>query len=148
MNNEIKALYEIRRQVFLNGYLQNPNNYDDSLAYAYYNRIAPVLNMEGSRNEAYVFDEACFVKSDFAKQVLDYLDDKWLKKEWSDVTFYKLEDLFGGYHSNRVELIYILAYARIQNLFDNALWDAVESDAPTEAKPITSKFSPQEVTFS
>ena len=35
MNNEIVALYELKRQAFLLGYIQFPDKFNDALAFAY-----------------------------------------------------------------------------------------------------------------
>lgn len=145
-----KALYEIKRQNFLIGYVQNPERYDDALAYAYENRIAPVFH-EAIMREAHEedpFEDAYSISADFVNRVLKHIDELWLEKKFDEVGFYDLETHFGDHHEYRVELIHILEYARIAGRFDDELYAAVEANAPAEANSIDSSFSPSDVYFS
>jgi hypothetical protein len=147
---QLIALYEIKRQTFLNGFIQNPDRFSSALAYAYYNRIAPIFH-ETSAHEAYgrvdPFEEIYAVKRDFVDKVTKYVDERWRAKDFEAIAFYSLEDKFGG-KGSRVELIGTLEYARINRLFDDAVWKAIDSNAPVEAHGLESTFTPKDVEFS
>lgn len=146
---DIKALYELKRQSFLIGYVQNPDHFDAALAYAYEHRIAPVFH-EAIMREVHgedPFAEAYAVSADFINKVLKHIDKLWIDKKFDELGFYDLEGHFGDHHKYRVELIHILEYARISRRFDDALYNAVEANAPVEANSIDSSFSPQDVYF-
>lgn len=150
MNQQLVALYEIKRQSFLLGYIQTPDRFDNALAYAYYHRVAPVFH-ENIARETYgsdPFDEIYAVKRDFALEVLNYVDERSLAGDLKAIEFNSLENKFGGYKVNRMELVNILEYARINRRFDSAVWAAIESRAPMEANPLESKFTPEDVDFS
>lgn len=48
------------------------------------------------------------VKEDFITEVMRYVDERWLAKDFDALGFYNLEDKFGGYKTNRIELIHAL----------------------------------------
>lgn len=151
MYSQLIALYELKRQSFLVGYIQNPDHFSDALAYAYYHRIAPVFHEDIAR-ETYAadpFEEVYAVKSDFINDVLKYVDDRWRDDDLKAVAFAELEIKFGGYRTNRIELIRTLGYARIdgRHRFDDKLWAAIENRAPCEASSIDAMFSPKDVEF-
>lgn len=143
------ALYEVKRQAFLNSYLQNRERFSDALAFAYHHRIAPAFheNIARERYGGDPFDEVYAVKRDFIEEVTRYVDDCALADDFEAIGFYKLEDKFGGYKANRIELIYALEYARIDGRFDEKVWKAIEANAPMEANRLRSKFSPEDVEF-
>lgn len=148
MDNELIALYELKRQGFLIGYVQNPDRFSDSLAFAYYNRLAPIFH-ENIARETYgedPFADVYAVKGDFISEVLNYVDERDLAGDHQALEFYKLEDKFGG-RSNRIELIHVLEYARIDGRFNKQVWDAVLSNAPAEANNLDDTFSPNNVEF-
>lgn len=150
MDHQLIALYELKRQAFLLGYIQNPDRFSDALAFAYYHRIAPVFH-ENIARETYdcdPFEDIYFVKRDFILEVLKYIDERDLEKDYESLGFYNLEEKFGGYKANRIELIYALEYTRISGRFGDEFWKAVESNAPAEANSIDSTFSPKDVEFS
>jgi hypothetical protein len=147
---DIKALYELKRQSFLIGYVQNPDRFEDALAYAYEHRIAPVFH-EAIMREVHgedPFAEACSVSVDFINKVLKHIDKLWMDKNFGELGFYDLETHFGDHHEYRMELIHIIKYARISRRFDDTLYNAVEANAPAEANSINSSFSPDDVYFS
>ncbi|HDR9010640.1 TPA: hypothetical protein QDB08_003627 [Burkholderia vietnamiensis] len=149
MDHHLIALYELKRQSFLIGYIQNPEHFDSALAFAYYHRLAPIFHeqvmQEKFESDPYV--DAYSVKADFADEVIKYIDERWTDRDLAAVSFYNLEKKFGGHHANRVELIHTLEYARIKGCFDESFWAAVVSDAPVEASNLKSEFSPQDVYF-
>jgi len=150
MDNQLTALYEIKRQSFLLGYVQNPDRFSDALAFAYYHRMAPVFHEDIAR-ETYggdPFEDIYAVKRDFILEVLKYVDERALDHDYEAIQFSKLEDKFGGYKTNRMQLIYALEYARIDRRFDEKVWAAIESNAPMEANPLDATFLPQDVDFS
>jgi len=149
VNHELAALYEVKRQSFLIGFIQNPDHFNPALAFAYFNRVAPIFN-EYLDREAHGFDpfDAVYaVKADFVESVTKFVDKHWLAKNFSAIGFYDLEANFGGHHTNRVELIKVLEYARIAGGFDEATWKAIEANAPIEATDLAAKFSPSDVYF-
>ncbi|AGR73280.1 MULTISPECIES: hypothetical protein [pseudomallei group] len=149
MDQQLIALYELKRQSFLIGYIQNPENFDSALAFAYYNRLAPIFHEDSAREkyESDPFAEAYSVKAEFIDEVLKYVDDREHEGDLTAIEFYNLEDKFGGYKANRIELIYALEYARIDGRFNDAVWAAIERNAPAEANNLQKEFSPKDVHF-
>lgn len=80
-------------------------------------------------------------------EVLDYIDKCWLDKCLDKIAFYDLETKFGGYQTNRMELIHTIEYARISRRFDDEVYNAIESNAPMEANSLSSTFEPKDVFF-
>ncbi|MCY0388451.1 hypothetical protein OVY01_14695 [Robbsia sp. Bb-Pol-6] len=149
MDHQLIALYELKRQSFLIGYIQNPDKFSHALAFAYLNRIEPIFH-EGIMKEKYdadPFEEVYFVKANFMDEVYRFLDERNLAGDYDAIGFYKLEEKFGGYKANRIELIYTLEYARIDGRFSAEVWNAVVRDAPSEANHLKSIFSPKDVYF-
>lgn len=149
MNNQLVALYELKRQTFLVGYIQAPDRFNDALAFAYYHRIAPILH-EAVAREVYDLDpfaDVYAVKGDFVREVLHYVDDRARAEDFTALEFYNLEEHFGGYKTNRIELIHTLEYIRIDRRFDDKVWSAIERNAPMEASRLDATFSPDEVEF-
>jgi len=146
----IKALYEIKRQGFLIGYIQNRERFDDALAFAYENRLAPIFHEDIMRetHDEDPFAEAYAVTAEFMSAVVKFIDECWLNKALDEIEFYKLEDKFGGYKVNRIELIHTIEYARIAGRFDDTVYEAIEKNAPAEANSLDSSFSPTDVYFS
>lgn len=146
---DIRILYELKRQNFLIGYIQSPKHFDAALAYAYEHRIAPVFHEEIAR-EKYgedLFKEVYDVSADFMDEVYAYMDECDLNKKLDQLAFYKLEDKFGGYKRNRLELIRTIEYARVSGRFGDDVYKAIEKDAPAEANRIDDKFEPKDVHF-
>ncbi|MEQ9608782.1 MAG: hypothetical protein RLN99_14055 [Kiloniellaceae bacterium] len=131
------------------GYIQNPDRFSDALAFAYFHRVAPVFH-EVIAYETYdsdPFDEVYAVKRDFINEVLKYIDECDHAGDYDALGFYKLEDKFGGYKTNRMELLYALEYIRIDGRFGDEVWKAIESNAPAEANSIEATFSPKRLDF-
>jgi hypothetical protein len=149
VNPQDSALYEIKRQSFLMGFIVAPQHFSDALAFAYYNRLAPVFHEQIERELYGVdpFEQVYAVKADFINEVLHYVDEQDLAGNHADLGFYKLEDRFGGYKANRIELKWALEYARIDGRFSAKVWAAIEADAPVEANSLRSNFAPQDVSF-
>ena len=147
MDPQLIALYEIKRQTFLLGYVQNPNLFSPALAYAYYHRMVPIFHEAIARDDVDPFDGIYSVKADFIEQVTRYIDERDLAGDLQAVEFYKLETRFCGHHVNRADLIRSLEYTRIDGRFGSDVWAAVESNAPTEASSLRSTFSPRDVHF-
>ncbi len=147
MDNILVALYEVKRQNFLIAFKQNPELFDPALAYAYDNRIAPFFHQEVMRevyNGQDPFDSVYAVDADFMKNVLTYVDEKWLAKDYKALSFSDLENKFGGYKTNRMELVHTLEYACLCGRFDDTVWDAISHMAPCEAK-ISDSFEAKDV---
>ncbi|WP_441460169.1 hypothetical protein [Burkholderia thailandensis] len=150
MDQQLIALYELKRQSFLIGYIQNPKHFADALAFAYFNRLAPIFH-EDIMREYYgsdPFAEVYAVKADFMNEVLKYVDECEHQGDFTAIEFYNLEDKFGGYKANRIELIHTLEYARIDGRFSEKVWNAIEHNAPSEANRLEQAFSPKDVSFS
>ncbi|WP_240975791.1 hypothetical protein [Paraburkholderia aromaticivorans] len=77
MDQQLIALYEIKRQSFLIGYIQNPPNFSPALAYAYYARVAPIFheNIARERYGADPFEGVYSVKASFIDEVTKYVDE-------------------------------------------------------------------------
>ncbi len=148
MDSQLIALYELKRQTFLLGYIQNPDRFSDALAFAYYNRLAPIFH-ENVTRETYdedPFSDVYAVKGDFISKVLEFVDENDLAGNYQAIEFYNLEDKFGG-RSNRIEILHALEYARIDGRFGQKVWDAIVQNAPAEANRIDDSFSPKDVEF-
>lgn len=148
MDSQLIALYELKRQTFLLGYVQNPDRFSDALAFAYYNRLAPIFH-ENVARETYdedPFSDVYAVKGDFISKVLEFVDENDLAGNYQAIEFYNLEDKFGG-RSNRIEILHALEYARIDGRFGQKVWDAIVQNAPAEANRIDDSFSPKDVEF-
>ena len=143
------ALYETKRQNLLTSFIQNPDRFSKSLAYAYEKRLEPIFNEQIQRetNEADPFADVYAVKGDFIEELLKHIDELDLANKHNELGFYTLEDKFGGYKANRMELIAALEYMRIDGRFNDDVYAAIEADAPVEAKPIAKTFGPDEVYF-
>lgn len=142
---QLVGLYELKRQSFLIGYIQNSDRFNSALAFAYYHRIAPIFH-ENLARETYgrdPFEDIYAVKASFIDKVTKYVDECWRNNTLDKIEFYKLEAKFG----ERMELIFALEYARIDGRFDERVWRAIESNAPIEAKPLAHSFPPEEVDF-
>ncbi|MBU9402258.1 hypothetical protein [Burkholderia multivorans] len=149
MDQQLVALYELKRQSFLIGYIQNPEHFDSALAFAYFNRLAPIFHEDSTREKhgGDPFAEVYSVQADFMDEVLKYVDDREHEGDFTAIEFYNLEDKFGGYKANRIELIYTLEYARIDGRFNDEVWAAIERNAPSEATQLQKEFSPKDVHF-
>lgn len=149
MDQQLIALYEIKRQSFLIGYIQNPGHFDDALAFAYFNRLAPIFHEDIMREKYDIdpFAEVYAVKAGFMNDVLKYVDERDAAGDHAAIEFYTLEDNFGGYKANRIELIHTLEYARIDGRFNDDVWKAIERNAPAEANRLEKAFSPKDVSF-
>ena len=149
MDNCAIALYEIKRQAFLIGYIQFPDKFSSSLAYAYDRRIAPIFHdvaeCKGVAKED-PFSDAYVISEDFASDVIEYVEHEWLAKNLKAVEFYKIEEKFGG-RAKRAEIKFVLEYAKIDRRFDKDLWDAVVRNAPSEANNIKDTFTPDDIYF-
>src|ERR1043165_2045583 len=120
MDQHLVALFEFKRQSFLIGFIENPERFHPALAFAYYHRVAPIFH-EQIAHERYngdPFDEVYAVKRDFVLAVIKYVDERWLANDLEAIAFRTLEEKFGGYKVNRMELVYALEYARINRGFD------------------------------
>ncbi len=149
-DNILTALYETKRQGFLLGFMQYPKNFDAALAYAYYNRIAPLLHeeiMRESYNGSDPFTDVYTIKAGFVEEVLEYIDSCNQNQDTDALGFYKLEEKFGGYKSNRIELIHTIEYFRIDGRFDDSVYSAIEANAPSEANQLKKDFSPDNCFF-
>ncbi|WP_292029254.1 hypothetical protein [Brevundimonas sp. UBA2416] len=148
MDPQLIALYELKRQNFLLGYVQNPDRFSDSLAFAYYNRLEPIFH-ENIARETYEedpFSSVYAIKGDFISALLKFVDENDQAGNLQAIEFYNLEDKFGG-RSKRIEILHALEYARIDGRFGKKVWDAIVKNAPAEATMIDESFSPSNVEF-
>lgn len=146
----LTALYETKRQNFLIGFIQNPDHFSPALAYAYAHRLAPILH-EDIQREVYgsdPFAEIYAVKADFIEGVLEHIDELDLAGNHADLKFSNLEDKFGGYKANRMELYHAIEYMRIDGRFSDEVYDAISQMAPVEAQKYRKNFTPKDVHFS
>jgi hypothetical protein len=149
MDQQLIALYELKRQSFLIGYIHNPQYFSPALAFAYYNRVAPIFheNIAREKYESDPFEDVYAVKASFVDEVTKYVDECDLAGNLEAIGFYKLEERFGGYKANRIELLHSLEYARIDGRFSDAVWKAIEANAPAEANRLDDKFPPSDIHF-
>lgn len=143
---DIRALYEIKRQSFLIGFVQSPTRFNAALAYAYQNRISPIFHEQAAR-AVYgedPFEDAYSIKSAFVNEVASYIAERWQASDLAAVQFKKLETRFGG---NRMQLLHIIEYARMAGMFDDPLYNAIEANAPMNANSFLAKFEPEDVYF-
>lgn len=145
----LAAIYETKRQNFLIGFVNHPERFDPALAFAYYHRAAPIFHENDLRETegGDPFENIYSVKRQFILDVTNDVDKNWLDGTLENVQFNKLEDRFGGYKANRMEILLALEYCRIAGRFDDALFDAVVAGAPIEASKIDATFKPEDIYF-
>ncbi len=149
MDKQLVAIYELKRQSFLLGFVSNPDHFDQALAYAYDKRVAPLFH-EASAYEHYGFDpfeELYFVSRSFVDELTKYIDELERSRDYEALGFYQLEEKFGGYKVNRIELIFALEYTRISRRFSDETWTAISANAPAEAHNFDTAFLPKDVHF-
>lgn len=148
MDKQLVALYELKRQSPLLGYIQNRDHFSDALAFAYHRRVAPIFHeeIEGESYSTSPFEEAYAVKASFVDEVIKYIDEITHAEDFDAIEFYNLEEKLGG-RINRIKLILALEYMRIDDIFDDSVWMTIESNAPVEAKSLRPTFSPKDVFF-
>ncbi|MEO7240416.1 MAG: tyrosine--tRNA ligase [Sphingomicrobium sp.] len=149
MSNQINAIYENHRDHLLTAFIDHPDRFSSAYAYALFYRIAPIFHESSSRevHDGDPFEKAYWVSSSFITNLLKHIDDLWLNKDFDGLEFYKLEENFGGYKTNRSELIHALEYIRISDRFDDEVWRSISTNAPVEAHEIRQKFLPSDVYF-
>lgn len=149
MDKQILALYEMKRQSFLIGFIQSPRHFSESLAYAYYHRLAPLFHhpVDSDKFSVDPFADIYSVDKDFMLRVVQFVDECAAKGDFKSVGFVQLEEKFGGYKANRIELVRTLEYARIDRRFEPEVWTAIQTNAPIEANNLASKFTPDDVFF-
>ena len=144
----LKALYELKRQSFLIGFIASPKHFEAALAFAYQYRIAPIFH-ETTMRSTYgedPFDDAYGVKREVATEITDYLDELWQADDFDGMGFRKLEHKFLEI-AGRADLISILQYARLSNRFDDHTFAAITSNAPWEVPRHRSEFTAGDVKF-
>lgn len=138
-NDLLIAIYELRRQSFLIGYLSKPNKFDKALAYAYQNRVSPIFHqtIEREAHSRDVFESIYSTDSVFVDSVTKHIEQKYHQQDLSKISFYKLEEEFGdpksGFRDIRINLLHALVYTRLSDRFDTSVWHAIMKDAPAEA---------------
>jgi hypothetical protein len=138
----LKAIYETKRQGLILA-KKNPataNAIDDATAYAYKNRMKPLF---GSDTENDPFESVYEIKTELTDAVTKHIDSVWDKGPIP--SFRELEDKFGGYRTNRSELISILRYTFLSDRFDDKTYKTILADAPIEAQGINRPFSDNEI---
>lgn len=140
------AAYENRRLLVLNTFLNHPNKIPPALAFAYEHRLAPLFHEEIREHYGTdPYEDIYAVRRDFITDVSEWLDQRWLDKDYEGVKFSKLENAFGGYKANRMELVFSLKYMRLDRRFDDELFKAVMKDAPVEAQGVMQTYEPKDV---
>ncbi|GBQ07308.1 hypothetical protein [Saccharibacter floricola] len=138
-----KELYEIKRQTFLNGFIQNPDHFSEALAFSYYHRISPIFH-EGDDGVS-LYEDVYEVSTCFASRIIKYIDDNFFGQSDKKMTFSHLEGEFGK--ENRWNIYLVLTYAKLDVRFNYKLWDDISSDSPFGIDGIPSKFLPEECNF-
>lgn len=137
----LRAIYEAKRQNLLIAKL-NPNTsvlIQDSYAYAYTRRLYPFY--QADHDDPY---EAVYkITKEFVEKILKHCDDKWLKEE--KTTFYELEDKFGREY--RGEIISVLRYAFLEQVFDRDFFENLLVECPAEAHGLTRDFDLKDITI-
>lgn len=143
------ATYENRRLLVLNIFLTRPNKISAALAYAYEHRLAPIFHEEIAREHYGMdpYEDIYAVKADFIRAVAKHVDEHWLATNLDDVNFSKLENAFGGYKTNRMELVFAIRYMRLDGRFDDELYKAIVANAPVEARSIMDAYEADDVNF-
>lgn len=143
------ATYETKRMLVLTSFVNSPRLILPALAYAYEKRLAPILHEEIAREKYGLdpFDEIYPVKAEFMHRLLKDVDEKWLAKDFASLAFNEIEDRFGGYKVNRLEIAHTLRYAFLSGSFEDDVWTAIKKNAPSEAYSINRKFEPEDISF-
>lgn len=143
------AAYETKRMLVLTTFANNPKLVLPALAYAYDCRLAPIFH-EGVAREMHgvdPFEDVYPVKREFMTSVAKFVDDRWIASDFDGIAFTKIEDEFGGYKMNRLEIASTLRYAFLSSRFDETVYAAIKKSAPSEAFRITSRYGPEDVSF-
>lgn len=136
--NVMRALVEIQRtQVVLAKLADATASFvPDAYAYAIDKRLCPVFDTESGHS----FDDGYEIKREFVDSVLKYCDQKWQAKE--ALSFYDLERHFD--HA-RGELIHVLRYTYLSHKFDDAFFNGLLANCPTEAHGLNDPFDASEI---
>lgn len=143
VNNDqiMKALYENRKlSITLNFKIHGEKiGFSHSYIYAIANDIFPFFQNETDDDP---FINCYKISSQQISEVINYIDEEWLKDNLYD--FYTLENKFGG-KGNRSNLIRILRYTYLDDRFDDELWDKLVSEAPMEANSLNRPLDDWEI---
>ena len=115
----------------------------DAYVYAWDSEVYPMLHEAADWHKP--FASSFPVNKEMVEQLLDYLDNLWVRKKVP--TFYKLEDHYdlrsGHTPWDRAKLIHVCKYAYLSNTFDGDFWNTLlaPTEHPSEARSITSPFN-------
>lgn len=143
------AAYETQRMLVLSAFASAPRLVPKEMAFAYEHRLAPVRNAALLR-EAHgldPFEDIYPVKGAFMESVIAFVDEKWRAEDFEGMAFERLENHFGGYKANRMEIAHTLHYAFLAGLFDDKVYAAILKSAPMEAHGITRAYGPEDASF-
>ncbi|MGH1428727.1 MAG: hypothetical protein ACRBEE_12360 [Arenicella sp.] len=143
----MRALFAQQRAQIIEMKASGNGVIDDAYALAWIDGMYPYYHDEDSsvpQKPHENFKEFFIISGDFVKQVVEFLDEKWLKN--NSPTFYELEDKFGG-KNNRSKLITICRYCYMKRMFDDKLWKALITPMkfPSEAGNLTSSLDENEL---
>jgi len=135
-----EQLFELMRFQVMSASLQEGSRQrlDDAYVYAWSKGIYPVQHEAASAHKP--FKELFQYSEMQVDQVADFLDDHSIKN--MPLTFYQLEDSFGGKDS-RIMLLLICRYLFLSKLFGDEFWsDLIKNgQCPAEAHGLTRPFN-------
>ena len=133
-DTQLIAAYETYRLQLLSQFVGNPDLVAAPLAFAYENRICPVYHHE---LQIEIHGKYCFEdvfrgarSREFLNELFRYIDDLSRRKNFDEISFTKLEDKFGGYKANRMEIAHGLRYAYLSDAFDREVYSAILEESP------------------
>jgi hypothetical protein len=136
----LRAIYETKRQQILLAWLssESRNVLDPALVFAYSCRMYPIIHI-GGRIDA--FEGIYDIDKQFVTSVTNYVDSKLMKKDFANLTFYEIEDLFNG---DRMQLIDVFRYLFLCDLplFNEDFFAKLleKTNCPSEASGICYKL--------
>lgn len=146
MNELLKAIYAMKCEQIQIAWL-NPQTrkfISNGLAFAASRRMYPYFHINEA--DAGLFDEAYTVSKDFVTRVVEYIDNIYTNNPMpEDLQFYNLERHFGGHHIYRGELITIIRYCYLSDVFNNETYSMIMSNAPVEAHGLTRPLEEQDI---
>lgn len=144
-----KSIFNMQRFMILQTKV-NPQTEDqipDDYAFAWYVKLYPFFSGEGVHEE---LEEYFDITENQIDYVSKYIDDEWLEER--TYTFYELEEKFQCRSSpvleiDRMALLYILKYIKLQDGFDEAFWKKLLEPMkhPSEARSIARPFTSNEI---
>lgn len=138
LNPVIRGLYYMFKRQMITLFKQNKYDYgiSDSQIYAISHDCYPFFH---ETEEIKIYKDCFSIEKQYIEKVVTELEKMENSRHYKN--YNELEFSLGGSRENRSKLIYALRYIKLDERFDNNLWDAIVADnVSSEAKIITKSF--------